>query len=110
MVGAVGRPKSMARVARYDGLLPYVMEGVEGPLPITPAQVRSTLADVADRRGDAAGFDVIVEGQTGPDSAITPEHLSALENAGVTWWLETMWNEQKDPSAVEARIRLGPTV
>ena len=109
VVGAVGRPRSMARVARYDGLLPYVMEGVEGPLPITPEQVRATLSDVGNRRGDTDGFDVIVEGQTGPESEITSEHLVELREAGVTWWLETMWDKQEDLPAVEQRIRAGPT-
>ncbi len=109
VVGAVGRSKSMARVARYDGLLPYVMEGVEGPLAITPAQVTAALADIKHRRGGGDGFDVIVEGQTGPGNPISADHLSELAEAGVTWWLETMWESLDDLPAVEKRIRTGPS-
>lgn len=108
VVGAIGRPKSMARVARYDGLLPYVMEGVEGPLPITPLLVASTLAELEASRGTVAGFEVVVEGRTGGDSPITRSHLEELESAGTTWWLEAMWDSQTDLQSVEGRIRQGP--
>lgn len=108
VVGAIGRPKSMARVARYDGLLPYVMEGVEGPLPITPQIVASTLAELGQMGVDIEGFDVVVEGETEGDSLITRSHLDELETAGTTWWLETMWQSQSDLDAVRRRILLGP--
>lgn len=108
VVGAIGRPKSMARVARYDGLLPYVMEGVEGPLPITPELVARTLDQLSAARDSMEGFDVVVEGTTGGDSPVTRAHLDELAEAGTTWWLETMWQTQGDRDAVERRIRQGP--
>lgn len=108
VVGAIGRPKSMARVVRYDGLLPYVMDGVPGPLPITPELVTSTLEELAAVRGSVDGFDVVVEGTTGGDSPITRSHVEELSLAGTTWWLEAMWQSQDDLDAVKQRIQAGP--
>lgn len=108
VVGAVGRPKSMARVARYDGLLPYVIGGVEGPLPITPELLTTTLDELERSRGSIDGFDVVVEGMTGGDSPITMLHLHDLADAGATWWLEAMWHSQDDLDSVRRRIRQGP--
>ena len=108
VVGAIGRPKSMARVAKYDGLLPYVIDGVPGPLPISPELVAATLDELEGSRGSIEGFDVVVEGMTGRGAPITPAHLAELEDAGTTWWLEAMWQSQDDLDAVEARIRMGP--
>lgn len=107
VVGAVGRPRSMRRVANYDGLLPYVMGDPDGPGPIQPDHLAATLASVAQQRGGLDGFDVVLEGDTGPDSRISASLIRELEDAGATWWLESMWME-RDPNRVLARVAAGP--
>lgn len=108
VVGAWPRKKSMRRVARYDGLLPAKI-GADGALAaVTPDDIRDMKAFVEDRRAENTPFDIVMEGETsGEDSAQARETLLPLAEAGVTWWLETMWS-QDDPKEVRARLEQGP--
>lgn len=93
VVGVWNRPKSMARVLRYDGLVP---QGGEGPGD--HAAMRAWL----DEHDVPEGFDLIAEGEsTGPDD-VTP-----WRDAGATWWLEAAWSAG-DQAAIRARIDAGP--
>lgn len=98
----------MRRVARYDGLLPAKI-GADGALAaVTPDDIRDMKAFVEDRRAEKTPFDIVMEGETsGEDSAQARETLLPLAEAGVTWWLETMWS-QDEPKEIRARLEQGP--
>ena len=109
VVGAWPRPKSMDRVARWDGLLPDKI-GADGQREdITPDDLRAMAAYLAARRpAEAAPLDIIVEGETpGDDSAAARAVIQPLREAGATWWLESRWGDGRDAEAQE-RIRQGP--
>lgn len=109
VVGAWPRMKSMRRVIRYDGVLPIVM-GKDGKLrQAGPSDIREMKAWVEANRVETTSLDIVVEGATpGDDATKAAGILAPWSRAGVTWWIEAMWNA-KDPKLVLERIRQGPT-
>ncbi len=108
VVGLWPRTKSMQRVLRYDGLLPAKM-GDGGISTVTPADIREMKAFIEARRTGTTPFDIVMEGQTpGGDRVRAGETVQPLAEAGVTWWLETMWSPPNEPEDARARIRQGP--
>jgi alkanesulfonate monooxygenase SsuD/methylene tetrahydromethanopterin reductase-like flavin-dependent oxidoreductase (luciferase family) len=104
-VGALGRPKSMARALRWDGVIPQVLDpDVEG------GARQANLSEIAELRAtiDAdpeLGSDIVVEGQW------TQHSPAAYADAGATWWIESMWGAMSEHSPVNAasdRLHEGP--
>ncbi len=104
-VAALGRPKSMARALRWDGVIPQVLDpDIEG------GARQADLAEIADLRaaidaGPTPGADIVVEGQWTEHSPV------AYADAGATWWIESMWGAMSEHSPVTAaydRLRQGP--
>jgi alkanesulfonate monooxygenase SsuD/methylene tetrahydromethanopterin reductase-like flavin-dependent oxidoreductase (luciferase family) len=107
VVGAWNYPKSMQRVLRYDGLLPYIPGK-----PLTAAALREMKTYIDDHRESQTPFDIVVEGETpGNDREAATETVNIWANAGATWWIEASWELPHDkyliPSLLE-RIRQGP--
>ena len=98
-VGALGRPKSMARALRWDGLIPQVVDD--------DGARQATLDELAAIRDDLPGdgYDVVIEG-------VWSEHSpAAWADAGATWWLETQWDavgQARPDLATADRLRDGP--
>ena len=86
-VGAIDRPKSMARALRWDGLLPQVLSNGKGEPP-TLEQIAAVREQVGDRP-----YDIVIEGEGSQHSP------AAWAEAGATWWIESMWDAvgQADP-------------
>jgi len=105
VVGGWPSERSMARVLRYDGLLPNVLPSSgldDGPLTI--AAMRAWIAE----RRSLDGFDIVVEGTTpADDPATAAETVAAWQAAGATWWIERDWSTF-DPDATRHRIESGP--
>jgi alkanesulfonate monooxygenase SsuD/methylene tetrahydromethanopterin reductase-like flavin-dependent oxidoreductase (luciferase family) len=92
VVGAWNYPRSMKRVLRYDGLLPYI-PGEE----LTPAAIRDMKAYVDQNREQETPFDIVVEGETsGDDRDQARDKVSLWEEAGATWWIEASWELPRD--------------
>ena len=114
VVGAWNWPKSMARVLRYDGILPNVLDADKKHQPLTPEAVAKMATFIQARRPSDSPFDIVVEGETpGNNPEEAANKIRPFADAGATWWLETRW--QTDPNAdvqqiVEERIRQGPPV
>jgi len=108
VVGAWPRKKSMQRVIKYDGLLPAVM-GEDGKLrQVNPNHIREMKAWIEANRFETTPFDIVVEGKTpGDDPAKAAKILRPWSGAGVTWWIEAMW-DSNDPKLVLRRISQGP--
>lgn len=95
-VGAIDRPKSMARALRWDGLLPQY-GGASHP----------TLQQIATIREQLEGrdYDIVIEGEGSEHSP------RAWEDAGATWWIESLWSAVNEVDAVLAahdRLVAGP--
>jgi len=112
VVGVWKRLKSMRRVLKYDGLLPGVLSADGQWQETTPNAIREMKAYIDEYRELETPFDIIMEGETPGDK---PEESAAIiqmwKNAGVTWWIEAMWNAPRDKSGQEMvfqRIQAGP--
>ena len=112
VVGAWPRPTSMRRAARWDGLVANTLSDDGSFSQPTPTEVRAMKQFVDEARagtGQAAPFDIIVEGVTPGDNADqAAEILVPMSEAGVTWWIESMWTSPGGLKAVRERIEQGP--
>lgn len=108
VVGVYPRAKSMERALRYDGLIATALDA-EGKLAFpTPEDICKMRAHVIEKKGVDAPYDIIWEGRTpGDDKVRAVEIIQAWREAGLTWWMETMWDET-DKDKVLARIKQGP--
>ncbi|MEP7358714.1 MAG: LLM class flavin-dependent oxidoreductase [Anaerolineales bacterium] len=116
VVGLWPSQKSMGRAARYQGLLPAIKNPDGSHAELTPELIGPIKAYLDEHRPSAGPYDIVIEAPhtpiaTRPDSA---QQAAALEAAGATWWLESMWDEIEtmfDPKTQErilARVKLGP--
>ncbi len=110
VVGVWPSPKSMARVLRYDGLLPSV-RGPDGTFTdVTPDDIRAMSAYIAEHRPTTAPpFDIVMEGETpGDDPAAAAAIVRPFADAGATWWTESRWDFSVPMDAIRTRVRQGP--
>jgi len=104
-VGGWPSEKSMRRVLRYDGVMPYVLpsSGLEYGPPVVAA-----MRDWIGERRSLEGFDIVVDGTTPADDAgAAAEKVSPWQAAGATWWIEADWTSFT-VDVVRRRIEAGP--
>jgi hypothetical protein len=110
VVGAWPSEKSMGRTIRYDGLLPAMLDkdGKVEMRSASPDEICQMKAWIERHRSEKTPFDIVVEGATPGDAPVqAAAQLHPYADAGVTWWLETMW-DAPDLERVLVRIRQGP--
>jgi alkanesulfonate monooxygenase SsuD/methylene tetrahydromethanopterin reductase-like flavin-dependent oxidoreductase (luciferase family) len=104
VVGAWPSRKSMNRALRYDGLLAYTTRG-----EVTPEDIRAMKAYIEENRETNGPFDIVWEGVTpGDDPERAARVVRPFAEAGITWWMESMWSEPNEPDDLRARIEQGP--
>jgi alkanesulfonate monooxygenase SsuD/methylene tetrahydromethanopterin reductase-like flavin-dependent oxidoreductase (luciferase family) len=104
VVGAWPSEMSMRRALRYDGILAATVKG-----GVTLEDVRAMREYVEKNRGTDAAVDIVWEGVTpGEDPGRAASIVRPFAEAGVTWWMESMWSPPNEPDDLRARIRLGP--
>jgi alkanesulfonate monooxygenase SsuD/methylene tetrahydromethanopterin reductase-like flavin-dependent oxidoreductase (luciferase family) len=100
-VGMWGKPKSMARVARCDGML------VSAASPI--AEIQAIQAFIAEQRSLSTPFELVMEADTRND---TPDVARSKANnwaeQGIAWWVESMWSPGITIAMARERISMGP--
>jgi alkanesulfonate monooxygenase SsuD/methylene tetrahydromethanopterin reductase-like flavin-dependent oxidoreductase (luciferase family) len=108
VVGAWPSERSMSRVLRYDGLLPYWLAQTTGlARPQEPDQLAEMREWIGARRS-LEGFDIIMEGATSAeDAASAAAAVKPWADAGATWWIESDWSNW-DPAVMRHRIEAGP--
>jgi hypothetical protein len=107
---------SLARAARWDGLLPAFYDDAAGRGPSGPDELASLVAEVLGLRAGAglAGtpYDVIVEADsTSEFMRLDPPGPAPWAAAGATWWIESWWTVERGPDGlaeVRRRIEAGP--
>ena len=93
------------RASRWDGAIPLV---APEKLP-EPKDIGEILAYVEERRASRGSFDLANIGwTTGVNRARDAEKVAAYEDAGVTWWLESLWTKRDSSEGMLKRIRQGP--
>ena len=79
-----------------------------GGLP-KPDDLREILAFIGKRRADFVDFDVVeINWTTGVNRERTAEKVSQYAEAGITWWLESLYTMKDSPERMLKRIRRGP--
>ncbi len=72
-------------------------------------EIRAIKTFVEEQRALESPFDIVMEADTRGD---TPEQTGAKArgwaDAGVTWWVESMWAPASNLVDVQTRIRQGP--
>jgi alkanesulfonate monooxygenase SsuD/methylene tetrahydromethanopterin reductase-like flavin-dependent oxidoreductase (luciferase family) len=108
VVGAWPSERSMSRVLRYDGLLPYWLAQKTGlARPQEPEQLAEMRNWIGARRS-LEGFDIIMEGTTSADdTSAAAAEVQPWAEAGATWWIESDWSNW-DVSVMRRRIEAGP--
>ena len=112
VVGAWPRMKSMRRALRYDGLLPTVSIAEGKSCPARPEEIQDMKAYIDANRTDHTQFDIVMDGETpGEDSEKAASIIRQWAEVGVTWWIETRWDEPRNSDGLEVarrRILQGP--
>lgn len=105
-VGGWPSPRSMARAARWDGV---VLQRTGSEDPLTPSDVTDAVAWVRERRdGDLTGYDVVVQDVLPDDDGAAREMVAAYEAAGATWFIDSRWDPSVTPAALLELARQGP--
>ena len=103
--------KSIRRAVRYDGVLPEARNSDGSAAEIKPADIVAIKRYVTEHRASSTAFDIALEGQTpGHDRVKSKEIVGAFGEAGLTWWLESLFDPARSASLdeVRTRIRQGP--
>lgn len=111
VVGAWPSERSMARVLRYDGWLPYWLPKADATEGLARPDEPAALAEVRDwiaARRSLDNFEIVMEGSTPADDAVTAAAtVRGWAAAGATWWLESDWATFDVPPQ-RRRIQAGP--
>jgi luciferase-like monooxygenase len=101
--GVWTKERSMARALRWDGIIPQKYKSMDR---MTPAEIRELKKFVDEHRSSSTPFDIVVGGTTpGGNQKRAAKTVSAFEEAGATWWLESA---MASADKVCKRIKLGP--
>jgi hypothetical protein len=80
--------------------------------PATPDDIRAMRVYVEEHRTETTPFDIVTEGRTpGDNPSEAARIVSGWAEAGVTWWIEAMWDAMDGDEGREAvlrRIQQGP--
>ena len=95
----------MQRTLQWDGIIPQKYKATPVDRP-TPADIHEIRSYVEKNRRKKTAFDIIAGGQTsGGKRKRALEIVRPFEEAGATWWLESVWGPM---DKVRARIKQGP--
>jgi probable F420-dependent oxidoreductase len=97
-------PPALRRAARWDG---WIISGVneQQEMVKTPEQLAAQVATIQQHRAADDAFDVAMSGCSAPgDAAMVAEYA----DAGMTWWLETVFGSRGSLAENTARILAGP--
>lgn len=114
-VGMVGAPKSLARAARCDGLLPAFRGHGPDTSGLTLDDWAEAVTQITAMRGDAGfttPYDVIAEADHPlTERARSLEWAAELGERGYTWYVDSSWGHLDQPDeadVIRARIDAGP--
>ncbi len=120
VVGAqvVGRDRqsSLARAARWDGLLPQIINPTDRDKPTTVESLAEIVTLTRAEREQAGlpweGYDVVLEADSYGEFVTTePKDPAAWAEAGATWWIESWWSLERGTAGLaelRRRVETGP--
>ena len=110
VVGAWPSRRSLARAARWDGL---VVQRLRSDAPVDADAVRGSLEVIGELReaeGRTGPYEVVVSEPLPGDAAAAADRVAELADCGVTWWVHADWSEATPMAEHLARVRSGPPV
>jgi len=112
VVGAWPRMTSMRRTLRYGGVIPARMKPDGSFGDMSPADIQALKTYLVEQRTLQTPFDIVYEGETpGDDREKGVAIVQPYIEAGITWWLESVWSTPETQGGVEGmrmRIQQGP--
>lgn len=94
------------RAAKYDGVIPLRLSS---PIHLEPRDLRNILYYTMKHRKNTSPFDAAVIGSgTEKSNAKSTRRIQALAEAGMTWWLESLFLQRNSLKKMKKRIRKGP--
>lgn len=112
VVGAWPRGKSMDRAIKLDGILPTKMNSDGSTNHMTPTDIGEMKTFISKSRGTTTTYDIVMEGHSsGDDRDKAAKKIGPYSKAGVTWWLEAVWDTPDGfagPDEILERIKQGP--
>ena len=104
-IGGEGTP-ALRRVARWDGwLAPATSHDGTPTMAKSPERIAEMVAAIRRHRTTTAPFEVAVDGYSEPGDPALPR---AYEEAGATWWLESIHGTRGTPEEMMVRVEAGP--
>ena len=104
-VGGEGAP-ALRRAARWDGwLAPATSLDSALTMSKSPERIAEMVATIRRHRTASAPFDVAVDGYSQAGDPALPR---AYEEAGATWWLESVHGMRGTPDEMVGRVEAGP--
>jgi len=103
--------KSMQRAMRFDGVLPETRHPDGSSADVKPDDVRAIKTYIHEHRDPSLSFDIVLEGQSpGDDHDQADAIVRSFAEAGLTWWLESLFDPARSATfdEVQTRIRQGP--
>ncbi|SDS82294.1 Flavin-dependent oxidoreductase, luciferase family (includes alkanesulfonate monooxygenase SsuD and methylene tetrahydromethanopterin reductase) [Microlunatus soli] len=108
-VGAWPHEQSLARSARWDGIIAVDMAPDGAPMETIAAPRVAEIRAWLSRRRTIDDFDIVVEGVTdGADPSAVHTRLEPYREAGATWWIESRWGDEVTADSLLERIAQGP--
>ena len=115
VAGRAAQP-SLERAARWDGLLPVIVDATDGRSPDGPAELASVAGEVRALRAAAGladeAFDIVVEADSTREFIqLDPPDPQSWAAAGATWWVESWWTVEPGRAGlaeVRRRVEAGP--
>jgi alkanesulfonate monooxygenase SsuD/methylene tetrahydromethanopterin reductase-like flavin-dependent oxidoreductase (luciferase family) len=109
------RQPSLARAARWDGLIPQVIGDERRDKADTPEELAGLVARVLALRAAAGlpveGYDVVLEADSyGGFRTMSTTDPLVWAQAGATWWVESWWDLERGRGerTLRKRIETGP--
>ena len=105
VAGLWPRKAPFRRAAKWDGVIPLKYPG----RLMKPEDLSKVVEYMRSIRIDNESFDVASIGwTTGVNRQRNAEKVSSFAEAGMTWWLESLYTKRDSPKGMRKRIRLGP--
>jgi alkanesulfonate monooxygenase SsuD/methylene tetrahydromethanopterin reductase-like flavin-dependent oxidoreductase (luciferase family) len=99
--------RARRRAARHDGWTTGLTVDEHGVVQVSPAAFAEQLALVLSERDSASDFDVVVEGYSSPsDRQLVREY----EDAGASWWFDSINGLRGSREDLVRRVDAGPPV
>jgi probable F420-dependent oxidoreductase len=104
-IGGESAP-ALRRAARWDGwLAPATSPDGTPTMSKSPERIAEMVATIRQHRGTTTTFDVAIDGYS---EAGDPKLPWAYEEAGATWWLESIHGMRGPLDEMMARVEVGP--